>query len=87
MGRELLRDLLMLRGNSEIVVKLTTEAANEKRQALLDARTASTKRNHDAKVAGATAAVQAAAKRARPEIDISDEGGLVDEFGEAAVEE
>ena len=58
-----------------------------KRQALLDTRTASTKRNHDAKVTGATTAVQAAVNRARQEIDLSDKGGLVGEFGEAAVGE
>ncbi len=76
MGRVLLINLLKLRGNAEIVLELTAEAAHSKRQAVIAAQSASAKRNHDAHVSGATAAVQSASKKARPaiEVQLADEG-------------
>ncbi len=54
--------------NAETSLELTAEAAHLKRQAVIAAQNASAKRNHDAHVAGATAAVQSETKKARPEI-------------------
>jgi len=82
MGRPLLTNLLKLRGNADIVRELTAEAAHAKRDAVVSARAANTKRNHEERVAVASNVVQTATKRVRPSTTATAASSL-DELDEA----